>query len=175
MAMISGFLSKLLTGRQASFSEENISIFELLFAMQPVKSIVGFQRDLERTYKDEGRDMMIGLGRNISDEIIGHFKKKFKMERSQLKNTWSNMFSLGGFGKLQLVKFGPHAAIVQTESSAIAKIYLNEFGRQKNPVCLIICGMLESYFKELTGKKAKCKETTCMANGNRYCTFEVSF
>jgi predicted hydrocarbon binding protein len=171
--MISVFLSKLLTSRQASFTEENIKIFDLFFAMQPIKSVVELQDDLEKKYKD--RDMIVNFGRKMSDAMLDHFKTRFDMKGEQLKNIWMNMFGLSGLGKLEFVSLDKNSAMFQTDSSAVAKIYLDEFGKQKSPVCSIICGMLESYIKEITGKQAKCIETSCVANGKKQCIFELSF
>jgi len=171
--MISVFLSKLLTSRQASFTEENISIFDLFFAMQPIKSIVELQVDIEKKYKDN--ELVTNFGRRISDAMLDHFKSRFGMKGEQLKSIWINMFGLSGLGKLEVLKLDNHSALFQTNSSTIAKIYLSEFGKQKKPVCSIICGMLESYIKEITGKQAKCKETSCVATGKKQCVFELSF
>ncbi|HKZ45598.1 MAG TPA: 4-vinyl reductase [archaeon] len=171
--MISVFLSKLLTSRQASFTEENINIFDLFFAMQPIKSIVELQVDIEKKYNDE--ELVTNFGRKISDAMLDHFKTRFGMKGEQLKSIWINMLGLSGLGKLELVNMDKDSAMFQTNSSTIAKMYLNEFGKQKKPVCSIICGMLESYIKEITGKQAKCKETSCMAAGQKQCVFEISF
>ncbi|MDI6798942.1 MAG: hypothetical protein QMD12_03045 [Candidatus Aenigmarchaeota archaeon] len=159
--MISVFLSKLLTSRQANFTDENISIFDLFFTMQPIESLVELQRSIEKQYERKGLEIMLNFGKNISHTIISHFKKRFDMKGDQLKNVWLNMFSLSGFGKLELVKLESNSAVFQTDSSTIAKIYLSKYKQQKQPVCTIICGMLESYMKEITGKK--------------YCVFELTF
>jgi predicted hydrocarbon binding protein len=172
--MISVFLSKLLTSRQANFTEENISIFDLLFAMQPLESLVGLQKSVEDSLGKKGSGLMLDFGRKISTALINHFKTRFNLKGEQLREVWLNMFSLSGFGKLEIVKFDHKSAIFQTSSSTIAKIYLSKYKRIKQPVCSIISGMLEVYFQEITGKKVKCKETGCVANGKKFCTFEMS-
>lgn len=171
--MISVFLSKLLTSRQANFTDENISIFDLFFIMQPIKSLVELQREIEKKYEDE--ELIKNFGRKISKAMLDHFKTRFGMKGNQLKNIWINMFCLSGLGKLEIVKLDDHSAMFQTDSSTIAKIFLNEYGKQKKAICSIICGMLENYIQEITGKKAKCKETSCLATGKKQCIFEVSF
>lgn len=171
--MISVFLSKLLTSRQANFTEEDISIFDLLFAMQPLESLVDLQKSLEKSLGKKGTDLMTDFGRKISTALINHFKARFRLKGEQLREVWLNMFSLGGFGKLQIVKFDSKSAIFQTNSSSIAKVYMSKYKRSAQPVCSIISGMLEAYFQEVTGKKFKCKETTCMATGKQFCTFEI--
>lgn len=172
--MISVFLSKLLTSRQANFTEENISIFDLMFAMQPLESLVDLQKSVEESFGKKGIDLMLDFGRKISTALISHFKTRFNLKGEQLREVWLNMFSLSGFGKLEVVKFDSNSAIFQTNSSAIAKIYSSKYKKAKQPTCSIIAGMLEAYFQEITGKKVKCKETGCMATGKQYCTFETS-
>ncbi|MDI6807295.1 MAG: 4-vinyl reductase [Candidatus Aenigmarchaeota archaeon] len=171
--MISVFLSKLLTSRQASFTEENINIFDLLFVMQPVESLVELQREIEKSKKRS--KVIINFGRKISELILKHFKTRFGMEKEELKSIWLNMFSLSGFGKLEVVKISSNSATFRIDSSTIAKIYLRRYGKQKKSVCSIISGMLESYVEEITGKLAKCRELNCLAKGEKYCIFEVSF
>jgi len=173
--MISVFLSKLLTSRQASFTDKDISVFDLLFAMQPIESLVELQKELEKKLGKEGEQLMVEFGRMISDDIIKHFKKKFNLKGKRLESIWLNMFGLSGLGKLEVIKMDSKEARFQTDSSTVAKIYLSKFKKSKKPVCLIISGMLESYTKEVIGKRAKCIETTCVAQGKKYCVFEMKF
>lgn len=172
--MISVFLSKLLTSRQANFTEENISIFNLFFTLQPVESLVDLQKNLEDKFGKRGEEVISNFGRKISSTMIDHFKKNFKIEREHLKDLWLNMFSLSGLGKLNIVKFDSKSAIFQTDSSSIAKIYLSKYKKSKEPVCHLISSMLEVYFEEVTGKKVKCRETSCVAARQKFCTFEIS-
>lgn len=172
--MISVFLSKLLTSRQANFTEENISIFDLMFSMQPLESLVDLQKSIEDDLGKKGTDLMYDFGRKISSALINHFKTRFKLKGEQIREVWLNMFSLSGFGKLEVVKSAPNSAIFQTNTSSIAKIYSEKYKRSKEPTCSIISGMIEAYFQEMTGKKAKCKETSCMSMGKQFCTFEIS-
>jgi predicted hydrocarbon binding protein len=172
--MISVFLSKLLTSRQANFTEESISIFDLMFSMQPLESLVDLQKSVEDNLGKKGTDLMYDFGKKISSALIDHFKTRFKLKGEQIREVWINMFSLSGFGKLEVVKFSPSSAVFQTNSSSIAKIYSEKYKRAKGPVCSIISGMLEIYFQEMTGKNIKCKETSCMAMGKQFCTFEIS-
>ena len=171
--MISDFLSKLMMGRQADFTEKDIRIFNLFFTLQPVESLVDLQKNLEDKFGKKGEDIISDYGRNISNTTINHFKTKFQIEGDQLRELWLNMFSLSGLGKLTVVQFTPKSAIFQTENSTIAKVYLNKYKKRKEPACHLISSMLESYFQGVTGKKAKCAETSCIAKGNRFCTFEI--
>lgn len=172
--MISTFFSKLLMGRQANFTEENISIFDILFFMQPIESLIDLQKSLEVKFGKKGLILMKEFGRDISNDMLKHFKTRFSMKGDQLRNVWLNMFSLSGLGKLEIVEMTETKAIFQISTSSIAKIYLSKHGQQKSSVCVIIEGMLESYFEEVTGKKCNCKETSCVVMGKKYCTFQIS-
>jgi predicted hydrocarbon binding protein len=171
--MLSVFLSKLLTSRQANFTEEGIQIFDLPFNMQPVESLVDLQKMIEDKLKKKSAELLIEFGRHISGSMITHFKTRFGLRGNYLRQVWLDMYSLSGFGKLDILRFDDKSAFFQTENSAIAKTYVEKYGQRKEPVCQIICGMLEVYFKEVTGKKAKCVETGCIATGKKYCTFEI--
>ena len=72
--MISAFLSKLLTTRQASFTEDGIEIFDLNFNMQPLLSMVKFQNETKDGAKMER------LGYFISESIVNHFKKNSSLK-----------------------------------------------------------------------------------------------
>jgi len=143
--MISVFLSKLLTSRQASFTDKDISIFDMMFAMQPIESLVELQKELEKKFGKEGEQLMVEFGRTISDNIMNHFKKKFSLKGKRLESIWFNMFGLSGLGKLEVIKMDSKGARFQTDSSTIAKIHLSKFKKSKKPVCLIISGMLVEF------------------------------
>jgi predicted hydrocarbon binding protein len=113
------------------------------------------------------------LGYNISDTIIEHFKKRFAIEEKKISNIWMNLFNISGFGKLEIVNLSESGGKFQIKSSNFAKIYLSEYGTQKEPVCDIVCGILEKLFERSHGKKAECKEIACVANGKNACSFEV--
>jgi predicted hydrocarbon binding protein len=164
--MISSFLSKLLTTRQASFTEKGIEIFELNFSMQPLIALVEFQKEVSP-------EKMEKLGYLMSDSIINHFKERFAIEEDKISNLWTGLFNVSGFGKLQVVSMSEKEATFELKDNNFAKLYQSKYGKQKEPVCHIICGILRNLFEKTTGKKAKCKETTCIAESKSTCSFEI--
>lgn len=164
--MISAFLSKLLTTRQANFTEDEIEIFDLNFSMQPLMSLVKFS-------KEANKESIEKFGYYISDSIIEHFKKRFAIEENKIKNLWSQIFNISGFGKLETVSSTEDKNILKISKSNFAKLYISKYGTQKKPVCHIICGILENFVEKTIGKKVECVETSCIAMGNRVCTFEL--
>lgn len=165
--MISAFLSKLLTTRQASFTEKEIEIFDLNFSMQPLLSLIDFQKEL----KD--KKMMERLGYLISESIISHFKKRFAIEEKKISNLWTNLFDMSGFGKMQVVDVTENRTILKVDNNNFAKLYTEKFGIQKEPVCHIIAGIFKNFVEKTTGKKMEVEETSCIAMGNKVCTFEL--
>ncbi|MBD3156033.1 MAG: hypothetical protein GF368_05270 [Candidatus Aenigmarchaeota archaeon] len=164
--MISSFLSKLLTTRQASFTEKGIEIFELNFSMQPLAALVEFQKEV--TPKKMER-----FGYLMSDSVINHFKKRFAIEEDKISNLWTGLFNVSGFGKLHVVSMSDKEATFEIKDNNFAKLYQSKYGEQKEPVCYLICGILKNLFEKTTGKKASCKETICIAEGKTSCSFEL--
>jgi predicted hydrocarbon binding protein len=165
--MISAFLSKLLTTRQASFTEDEIDIFDLNFSMQPLTSLVDFQKEII------DKKLMERLGYLISESIISHFKKRFAIEEKKISNLWTNLFDISGFGKVEVVDMTKDKTILKLGKSNFAKLYTEKYGIQKEPVCHIIIGMFKNLIEKTSGSKVEAKETSCIAMGNKVCTFEL--
>lgn len=165
--MISSFLSKLLMARQAEFTEEKIEIFDLNFSMQPLISLVEFQHEINDIEK------MKKLGYLMSESIISHFKKKFAIEENKISNLWTNLFNISGFGRMQIVNITENTTILKIEKNNFARLYTEKYGKQKEPICHIISGIFKNFVEKTTGKKVEVKETSCIAMGNKVCTFEI--
>jgi len=165
--MISAFLSKLLTTRQASFTEKEIEIFDLNFSMQPLLSLVKFQNETKDGV------MMGQLGYFVSEAIISHFKKRFAIEEQKMTNLWTNLFNISGLGKVQVVDITKERTILKLENNNFARLYTKEYGIQKQPVCHLLAGIFKNFIEKTSGKKVECNEISCIAMGNRVCTFEL--
>jgi predicted hydrocarbon binding protein len=165
---MSSFLSKLLISKQATFTEREIKILELNFSLQPLLGLVNFQKEIDE------REIMEKLGYFISESIISHFKKRFAIERENLANLWINLFDINGFGKLEFIESNNERTIAILEDNNFARLYLEKYGKQKKPVCHIIIGILKNFVENTTGRKVEAKETSCIAMGNRVCTFEIN-
>lgn len=53
-----------------------------------------------------------------------------------------------------------------------ANAWLAERGEQENPVCFILSGLASGYASAVLGSEVLVKEVTCMAQGEKQCTFE---
>lgn len=153
--------------RQASFTEEDIEIFDLNFSMQPLISLVRFQHEMNNKEKIEK------LGYLISESIIDHFKKRFAIEENKISDLWTNLFNISGFGKVEVVDMTKGRTILKIGKSNFAKLYIEKYGTQKEPVCHIIIGMFKNLIEKTSGSKVEAKETSCIAMGNKVCTFEL--
>jgi len=165
--MISPFLSKLITTRQATFTDEEIEIFELKYFLLPLQSLVDLQQ------KIQDKTVMEDLGYFISNSIIDHFKKKYAMDESKIVDIWTKLFDLSGFGKLEIVSLNEKEGVFQIKNNNFAKIYASKHGQQKEPVCHIIRGVLKNVYERTQGKKVECKELQCIAAGKNVCTFKT--
>ncbi|RLG54585.1 MAG: hypothetical protein DRN95_08605 [Candidatus Hydrothermarchaeota archaeon] len=165
--MISAFLSKLLTTRQASFTEDEIEIFDLNFTMQPLLSLVEFQEEI----KD--KKLMERLGYLISNAIITHFKRRFAIEEKKIGNLWTKLFNISGIGRVEVVDVTEKRTVLKLARNNFARLYVEKYGIQKQPVCFLITGMFKNFIEKTSGKKVEVKETSCIASGNKVCTFEV--
>jgi predicted hydrocarbon binding protein len=165
--MISAFLSKLLTTRQASFTEKEIEIFDLNFSMQPLMSLVKFQNETKDGAKMEQ------LGYFVSESIISHFKKRFAIEEKKMTSLWTNLFNISGLGEVKVVDITKESTILKLENNNFARLYTKEYGIQKQPVCHLLAGIFKNFIEKTSGKKVECKEISCIAMGNRVCTFQL--
>lgn len=165
--MISSFLTKLLTARQANLTEEEIQIFDMKYSMQPIESLIFLQEKIGKP------ELMKDFGRSYSNTIVEHFKAKFSIEEDRITSIWTNIFNISGFGKLKIVNMDKNGGIVEIKNNNFANVYKVKHGKQNKPVCHMIAGVIEGIFEKTTGKDVKCLESSCIATGKSACVFEV--
>jgi predicted hydrocarbon binding protein len=135
--------------------------------MQPLPSLVDFQKEIT------DKKLMERLGYLISESIISHFKKRFAIEEKKISNLWTNLFDISGFGKVEVVDITKEKTILKLGKNNFAKLYVEKYGIQKEPVCHIIVGIFKNFIEKTSGNKVEAKETSCIAMGNKVCTFEI--
>jgi len=113
------------------------------------------------------------LGYFFSEAIISHFKKRFAMEEKKMTSLWTDLFNISGFGKVQVVDITKEKTILKLEKNNFAELYTKEYGIQKQPVCHLLTGIFRNFIEKTSGKEVECKEISCVAMGNRVCTFEL--
>lgn len=118
-------------------------------------------------------------------EQAGHrlaliFKNEFTPESQQ---EWlalgPTMHAWEGAGKPTLAAFehdpasGHFLLEVHFADSYFAEQYLASQGAASEPVCWMLAGYIGGYCAEVFGLDLICHETSCMAQGQPYCTFVV--
>jgi predicted hydrocarbon binding protein len=74
---------------------------------------------------------------------------------------------------MQIVNITENTTILKIEKNNFARLYSEKYGKQKEPICHIISGIFKNFVEKTTGKKVEVKETSCIAMGNKVCTFEI--
>ena len=100
-------------------------------------------------------------------------RKSTYIEEKKVSDLWTKLIHLSGLGKIEVVDIKGNRTILKVEKNNFAKLYLEKYGLQKKPVCHLIKGIFKCFMEKLTGKKVEVIETSCIAMGNKVCTFEV--
>jgi predicted hydrocarbon binding protein len=107
----------------------------------------------------------------LKKSTVARFASRFKWGREKITEKASNILTEYGFGKLEVDKLdldGKSIAIMK--NSCIAKAY-REHGKTKVPVCSYIAGLLAGGATTINGKNYDCRETKCIAKGDKHCEF----
>jgi predicted hydrocarbon binding protein len=166
--MISGFISKLLFGRELEWSEKEIKIFGKDFCLQPVDILLSVQKKL----KDKKKSRILY---ESAKENFFHFSKEMSKygDKELFMRYMLTLISHLGFGTLKVVDLKESSAKVQVEKNRFAEMYRKKFGTQKEPVDLLLAGMIAGFFSAYFGKDVDCKEKFCAAQGKNVCSFFV--
>jgi len=173
--MISPFLRKLLLARQASFEAGEIKILEKHFYMQPIFDIVAFQHDGKKEFGKKMLKIMYENGASTGRDTVEHFKRVLGVKKNQLLDLWIDWVNMYGIAQLEIVDINEKKleARVRSKKSSFAREYMNRYGIQKEPVDYILSGAIAGFFSKYFGKDVKCKETNCIARGEKTCQFVV--
>ena len=63
--------------------------------------------------------------------------------------------------------------ILKLDNNNFARVFLENYGIQKQPVCHLLGGIFKNFIEKTSGTKVEVKETSCIAMGNKVCTFEL--
>ena len=99
-------------------------------------------------------------------------RKEKGLKGDELSDWAKKYFNLAGWGKLT-VKFSQFLkgrALLQIEDSALAKAYLENFGKSKHPMCHLARGGICSGANDIINRTdIEVVETKCIAQGNPFC------
>ena len=136
------------------------------------KTFVNLQKAIESIIGEEEAkalfyDAFINLGRNTAKIIYRKWKEKGK---EFLKKLFEFYDSKGcGWFKLKDINFKNSEIYIQIKQSFIAE----EYGKSEKPVCDPLAGYFVGLFEEVFKKEFICKETKCIAKGDKHCEFKI--
>jgi len=73
------------------------------------------------------------------------------------------------------IKIDRNENIVRVYNSLVSMYYLNHEGVSEDAIDDIMRGIIATIFEEIEGEECKVIETKCIAKGDEYCEFTVSF
>ncbi len=167
--MISPFFKKLLLSRMIDIGNGEFKIFHKNYFLGSVEALILLREELK---KKGMLDILYKFGENISKEIFNYFKK-IGGEKEESVKFWLNMITMAGIGDIELVEFDTESGevLVNCSNSPIASYYVKE--KKKEKVDELLAGIIGGFFSEYFGKKVKCEEVSCIADGKRICQFRI--
>jgi predicted hydrocarbon binding protein len=106
--------------------------------------------------------------------MLARLASKTKWGREKLARKTGDMISEYGYGKLEYKKVDLDGeSVVVLRNSCIAGEYRRMKKKAKVPVCSYIAGLLAGGTVGITGKDYDCRETKCIANGDKHCEFVI--
>ncbi|TAL47627.1 hypothetical protein EPN87_02440, partial [archaeon] len=126
------FFDQLFLSRQLEFGEGTLKIFGQPVVMMPAYTLVEMQRFIEGNYKN-GADIIYLAAKKAGVKYVSTFKKQFSPKSPEnLLETCLNLLSLGGSGKITIIKFNfkEKSAVFHVTGSPWATLR----GKEKSPV-----------------------------------------
>jgi predicted hydrocarbon binding protein/KaiC/GvpD/RAD55 family RecA-like ATPase len=123
---------------------------------------MGYEKATERVYrifKEHGQAI---FRRFLSSAhiVIG------EVDSNKLLELFSAYMSATGLGMIEVVSFSNNVISLRITNSVC--VGSNDLGKPANP---FLSGMFAGVIESLLGRKVKCTETRCMAQGDEYCEF----
>lgn len=167
--MLSSFISKLLLGRQLDWTEEEVKIFGKDFCIQPLEILVSVQKKL----KDKKKANILYKSAKESFFQFSKEMGKHAATKDLFMKYLLALISHFGFGRLKVIELKENSAKLQVEKNRFAEMYREKFGTQKEPVDILLAGMIAGFFSAYFGKDVDCKEKLCIAQKKNVCSFFV--
>lgn len=163
------FFNQLFLSQQLKFDEGSLRIFNQPVVMMPAATIVEMQKLIERDQAD-GAQIIYNAAKNAGVQYVSTFKKQFPQPPEKLLETCLNLLSLGGSGKITVVKFdfAGKKAIFHVTGSPWAILR----GKESFPVDSFLSGFFAGGCEEIfDARPMNVREITCQAMGASYCEF----
>ncbi|MDY6864357.1 MAG: V4R domain-containing protein [Halobacteriota archaeon] len=132
---------------------------------------------------------LIIVNRKVSSSIIGSISKTVdynigkrigKIVAEECKKLFKNnpldasfeIIEYSGWGQ---IKIDRSENVVKVRNSLVSRYYLKHEGASNDTIDDIMSGIISAIFEEIEGKECKVTETKCIAKGDEYCEFTLSF
>jgi predicted hydrocarbon binding protein len=170
---------KLLESGYIQFNEDQLLILSAFQIILPVSVFLKLQQFLMKISPSKSKKILKELGRYQFDQSFARYKKVLKIEQLSVEKIvefFSRHASLMGFGKFKLIKFQkkPLQIILANSNNPISVEYKILYGKSKKPIDDYFSGLLEGAYTKFLKKKIECKETLCIAKGDKVCQFVIS-
>jgi predicted hydrocarbon binding protein len=107
----------------------------------------------------------------LKESTLARFAKQFRWGRNKIAEKVADVLTHYGYGYTTVEKVDfEKESIVLLENSCVARNYKK---RQKRPVCFYVAGLIAGGANAITGKRYECRETHCIAKGDKVCRFVV--
>jgi predicted hydrocarbon binding protein len=138
------------------------------------EAIVNIQRQLELTIGGSSKGILYLSGERSAQEGMNPLEALVSTHTPQtLANARRIMESsaLLGWGRAEISLFEPEQGrlLLTVSNSPIARAY----GSSKKPVCHFLSGWIAGLGRTLLERDVLCEETSCAAQGNDRCEFEL--
>jgi predicted hydrocarbon binding protein len=166
--MLNQFLDKYIFTNTLTYKQNNFSLVNIPFTIFPVDlllELVG-QEDKEKL-----KEIYYIVKKSSKENFMPKFDE-LKMDGKKQVDFVKTLFMASGWGNIQIVDLDSEGkkAIVVVDNSPFAKELK---GKAKNPVDVIIRGVLASLFSDVFKVDVECVESECMAVKGEHCKFVI--
>lgn len=178
--MSNNLFLKLLETGNIKFDEDRLMILNAFQIIFPVSIFLKLRELLLKEVGIErGKKILRDLGEHQVQQGMKRYKKLLKIEKlskEKMMEFLTQHTSLLGWGKFNIIKFeeSPTHITFINSNNPIAVEYKILYGISKQPIDDYFSGVLQRAYSVILNKKLECKETFCIAKGDKVCQFEIT-
>jgi len=170
--------TKLLMSGRITFDEDRLKILDAFQIIFPISTFLKLRQILLEKNESSAVLILKELGRYQVVQALHRYKKNLNLDKISKEKTIEFMIqhsALMGFGKISFINFDikPLNIIINDINNPLAIEYKVLYGISKKPIDEYFAGLLEGLYSEILQKNIECKETLCIAKGDKVCQFEI--
>lgn len=171
MVILFDFFKKLLMARQITFEEGQIKIAGESSIMIHGPALVKLTDIIIKKMGKNGIEDIYLASKEGGKKLSEAFKKKFNLTDSKLADTIKDLAVMGGWGKMEFIKYDPlnKIAIGKVTDSPFAE--LTEFKNKK--MCHITRGFVAGALSTVFRTDVDCIEVKCKSEGSNFCELVI--